>query len=218
MTKKKSSLINKERILVLAPHTDDGEFGCGGTITKFIELGAEVYYAAFSLCEESLPEGWPKDTLEKELRSATAVWGIPSANLLIYRYPVRRFSQHRQDILEDLVALQQRLTPTIVFMPSFNDLHQDHHIIAQEGMRAFKKTTILAYEMPWNNITFSTQLFIKLEEKHVNTKLAALNKYKSQGAKSYANERFVRSLAHTRGVSIDAEYAEAFEVVRWVID
>jgi N-acetylglucosamine malate deacetylase 1 len=218
MTKKKWSLINKERILVLAPHTDDGEFGCGGTIAKFIELGAEVYYAAFSLCEESLPEGWPKDTLEKELRSATAIWGIPSANVLIYRYPVRRFSEHRQEILEDLVALQQRLTPTIVFMPSFNDLHQDHHIIAQEGMRAFKKTTILAYEMPWNNITFSTQLFIKLDEKHVKTKLAALKQYTSQGEKSYANERFVRSLAHTRGVSIDTEYAETFEVVRWVIE
>ena len=103
-------------------------------------------------------------------------------------------------------------------MPSFNDLHQDHHIIAQEGMRAFKKTTILAYEMPWNNITFSTQLFIKLNKKHIELKICALKEYESQKEKSYANETFIRSLAHRRGVSIDAEYAEAFEVVRWVIE
>lgn len=211
-------MVRDEKILVLAPHTDDGEFGCGGSIAKFIESGSNVYYAAFSLCEESLPSGWPKDTLEKELIRATAVWGIEKSNLLIYRYPVRRFAEHRQDILEDLVALQRNLNPTLVFMPSFNDLHQDHHIIAQEGRRAFKKTTILAYEMPWNNITFSTQLFIKLQRKHVDTKVAALKEYTSQGEKSYANERFIRSLAHTRGVSIDAEYAEAFEVVRWVIE
>ena len=210
-------MLDNERILVLAPHTDDGEFGCGGSIAKFIEQGAEIYYAAFSLCEESVPDGWPKDILEKELKRAIEVWGISNSNLLIYGYPVRRFAGHRQEILEDLVGLQRKLKPTVVFMPSFNDLHQDHHIIAQEGIRAFKKTTILAYEMPWNNIIFSTQLFIKLEKRHVDIKVAALKEYKSQKEKKYANETFIRSLSHTRGVSIDTDYAEAFEVVRWII-
>jgi LmbE family N-acetylglucosaminyl deacetylase len=211
-------LVTMGRILVLAPHTDDGEFGCGGSIAKFIEEGAEVYYAAFSLCEESVPGGYPRDILEKELKEATRVWGIPNSNLLIFRYPVRRFAEHRQDILEDLVELQRTVNPNLVFMPSINDLHQDHHIIAQEGLRAFKKTTILAYEMPWNNINFSTQLFVKLEHRHVGTKVSALNEYQSQKRKPYANEAFIRSLAVTRGVSIDAQYAEAFEVVRWVIE
>jgi LmbE family N-acetylglucosaminyl deacetylase len=27
---------NVNHILVLAPHTDDGEFGCGGSFAKFI--------------------------------------------------------------------------------------------------------------------------------------------------------------------------------------
>ena len=36
-----------ERILVLAPHTDDGEFACGGTIARFIEEEVECYYVAF---------------------------------------------------------------------------------------------------------------------------------------------------------------------------
>jgi LmbE family N-acetylglucosaminyl deacetylase len=211
-------LVKAERILILAPHTDDGEFGCGGSIAKFIETGAEVYYAAFSLCEQSVPGGYPRDILETELKRATKVWGIPSSNLLIFRYPVRRFAEHRQDILENLVELEKTVKPTLVFMPSINDLHQDHHIIAQEGLRAFKKTTILAYEMPWNNINFSTQLFIKLQDRHIETKVAALNEYQSQKRKSYASEAFVKSLALTRGVSIEADYAEAFEVVRWVID
>jgi LmbE family N-acetylglucosaminyl deacetylase len=210
--------VRDEKILVLAPHTDDGEFGCGGSIAKFIEGGSKVYYAAFSLCEQSIPGGYPRDILEKELKEATRVWGIPGSNLLIFRYPVRRFAEHRQDILENLVELQRTIGPNLVFMPSINDLHQDHHIIAQEGLRAFKKTTILAYEMPWNNVNFSTQLFIKLEGRHVDIKVAALNEYQSQKRKSYASEAFIRSLALTRGVSIDAEYAEAFEVVRWVID
>jgi LmbE family N-acetylglucosaminyl deacetylase len=28
-----------ETVLVLSPHTDDGEFGCGGTIAKMVEQG-----------------------------------------------------------------------------------------------------------------------------------------------------------------------------------
>ena len=44
---------NINKILILAPHTDDGEFGCGASIAKFIKEDKEVYYAAFSLAEES---------------------------------------------------------------------------------------------------------------------------------------------------------------------
>jgi LmbE family N-acetylglucosaminyl deacetylase len=66
----------KGSILVLAPHIDDGEFGCGGSIAKFIEEGADVFYAAFSLCELSLPSHLPKDILERELHEAAGVLGL----------------------------------------------------------------------------------------------------------------------------------------------
>ena len=52
-------------ILVLAPHTDDGELGLGGTISKLIELGKKVTYVAFSTAQQSVPEGFPKDILKK---------------------------------------------------------------------------------------------------------------------------------------------------------
>ena len=48
-------------IVVLAPHTDDGEFGCGGSIVKFIEEGYNVYYVAFSTAKESLPKVMPEN-------------------------------------------------------------------------------------------------------------------------------------------------------------
>ena len=52
-----------KRALVLAPHTDDGEFGCGGTMARLVEEGAEVRYVAFSIATRSLPEGFAPDTL-----------------------------------------------------------------------------------------------------------------------------------------------------------
>ena len=77
--------MNIENILVLAPHTDDGELGLGGTISKYIEEGKNVYYAAFSTADKSVPEGFQRTFLQQ--RSAV--------------------------LLESLVYLQRTYTSTI---------------------------------------------------------------------------------------------------------
>jgi LmbE family N-acetylglucosaminyl deacetylase len=210
-------MIEFKRILVLAPHTDDGEFGCGGSIARFIEENKDVFYVAFSTAEDSVPEGYPKNVLEIEVREATKILGINPDNLIIYRFQVRKLNYVRQEILEELIKIKKEINPNLVFIPSPNDLHQDHYTIAMEGMRAYKQTSILGYELPWNNITFHTQAFIKLEERHIIKKIEALRAYKSQQNRFYANDEFVKSLAITRGTQINAEYAEAFEVIRYVI-
>ncbi|HUV60017.1 MAG TPA: PIG-L deacetylase family protein [Desulfatiglandales bacterium] len=207
--------INK--ILVLAPHTDDGEFGCGGSVARFIEEGKDIYYAAFSTAEESVPDPWPKDILKTEVKEATKRLGIPQDNVIIFDFKVRELSYHRQQILEELVKIKKDVCPDLVFLPSSNDLHQDHSTVSKEGIRAFKTTTILGYEIPWNNIQFQAESFIILSEENINTKLNALGAYNSQKGKNYANEEFIRSLARARGVQIGSRYAEAFEVIRWVM-
>jgi len=206
------------RILVLAPHTDDGEFGCGASIAKFVLQGKEVYYAAFSLAEESVPPPFPKNILETEVKAATKILGINEKNLLLYRYKVRNFAHHRQEILEDLVKLNKDINPDLVFMPSISDLHQDHTTIAHEGLRAFKRRSILCYELPWNNLNFSTNCFIIFGEKELNLKFKALDCYNSQKGRNYATDEFVKSLAITRGTQIGTKYAEVFEVVRWIVE
>lgn len=205
------------RILVLGPHTDDGEFGCGGTMARFVEEGKEVFYATFSCAEESVPKGLPKDILLKEVKKASRVLGIKPENLLIYRYQVRKFAQYRQEILEDLVKLKKQVDPDLVLMPSMFDLHQDHATIANEGLRAFKFCSILGYEMPWNNITFTNDSFIYLEERHLEKKMEALRCYRSQIGRDYSDPEFIKGQARTRGVQISTKYAEAFNVVRWII-
>ncbi len=208
---------SKQTILVLAPHTDDGELGCGGSISKFIEQGHDVYYAAFSACEISVPSHLPSDILIKEVKNATKVLGIKPENLFLYNYEVRTFSYHRQLILQDMIDLKNKINPDLVMVPSLTDLHQDHGTISQEALRAFKTTSILSYELPWNNISFNTTCFILLEDSHVVKKVEALGQYESQKHRPYANEEFIRGLARTRGVQISERYAEVFEVVRWIM-
>ena len=206
-----------KNVYVLSPHTDDGELGAGGLITRLIESGANVFYFAFSTAEKSVPKEFEKNVLKKEVINATAKLGIKKENVIIYNYEVRKLNYARQEILEDLIKHRNELKPDLVLMPSLGDIHQDHSTIAQEGLRAFKNTTILGYELIWNNLTFNTTSFVTLEKKHVQSKCNALKEYKSQGKRNYMSEEFIYSLARTRGVQIGSEYAESFEVIRWVI-
>ncbi|RBO85733.1 PIG-L deacetylase family protein [Marinomonas aquiplantarum] len=207
-----------QNVLVLAPHTDDGELGAGGFISKLISQGAKVTYVAFSTAEESVPDHLPKNILKTEVKSATAKLGIDPENLIIFNYQVRRLNYARQEILENLINIRSESEFDLVLMPSLKDIHQDHTTIAQEGLRAFKNTSILGYELIWNNLSFDTTCFVKLEEKHVDAKYNALQCYESQAERDYMSRSFIFSLAKTRGVQIGAKYAESFEVIRWVIN
>ena len=201
-------------ILVLAPPTDDGELGLGGTINKLIQLGKKVTYVAFSTAQQSVPKGFPKDILKTEVKKATALLGIAPKNLIIYDYEVRKLGYFRQEILENLILLKRTNQFDLVFIPSLHDIHQDHTTIAQEGLRAFKNTTLLGYELIWNNLTFNAQCFIELEKCDIQAKVKALKAYESQGTRDYLSEDFIFSLAKTRGVQAGCPYAESFEVVR----
>ena len=205
-----------KNVLVLAPHTDDGELGAGGTIARLIASGARVSYAAFSTAENSLAPELPPDTLVREVKAATRCLGIPPENLFILGYKVRELEYHRQDVLDDMVQLR-RNNYDLVLMPCQHDIHQDHEVIAREGMRAFKQTTILGYELIWNNLNFNTCCFIRLGKQDLERKVYALQAYHSQKHRPYMSPVFIESLARARGVQIGAEFAESFEVVRWVV-
>ncbi|MEZ5125931.1 MAG: PIG-L deacetylase family protein [Thermoleophilia bacterium] len=211
------SIEHFSNVLVLAPHTDDGEFGCGGTMARLIENGVRVTYAAFSTAAKSVPPGFPKDVLRHEVRAATSLLGIPEAQLRVYDFEVRTFPTVRQDILEEMIVLQREIAPDCVLMPALIDLHQDHKTIAEEGLRAFKRTTVMAYEIPWNNLNFSHQAYVRLEGRHVEKKVSALACYASQGHRNYTREDYIRNVALTRGINIGCEFAEVFEVYRWIL-
>ena len=196
------------RILIVAPHADDGELGCGGSIAKFVEEGIHtIYYLAFASSDPTL----------MELKNALKVLEIPERCLFCDLYDIRKFNEHRQAILECLISHNRILEPDLVFLPSLNDTHQDHQVIAQEGFRAFKKSSILGYEIPWNNLDFSTNTFISIKEKHVRKKATSIYCHESQREREYVSEDFIYSLAKVRGTQIGVEYAEVFEGVRWVM-
>lgn len=200
-----------EKALVLAPHTDDGELACGATISNLLRQGTEVYYVAFSSCSDVYDTS-QGDVLRAEMYAATAVLGIKRENVNVFDFPVRKFKEHRQAILDLMVKLNLDLQPEVVFAPSIHDIHQDHITIAYECLRAFKKRTILQYEVPWNNYTFDNQFYYCVDDSDVELKIKAIQCYRSQKHRDYTQQEFIKGLLLTHGVQIGEKYAEVYEI------
>lgn len=208
-----------KRVLILSPHTDDAELGAGGLITKLIEDGTEIFWIVFSSAEESLPSNMPKDTLVKEFISVMKHFDLNEKQFNILNYSVRKLHEKRQEILEYLVNIRKEFQPELVIGPSLNDFHQDHQVVCQEMIRAFKTfCSIICYELPWNHLEFNSRYFIKLEKRHIDNKVEILKYYVSQkiANRHYFSEEFIRGNAYSKGAQVNAKYAEAFDVIRLI--
>jgi LmbE family N-acetylglucosaminyl deacetylase len=192
-------------VVVLAPHTDDEVLGCGGTIAKLVERGYDVYVFAFSVGSASHKEF--NDSVHK-------LGGHPA---LFPALETRHFSERRQDILDFLINVRDKYKPAKVFLPASSDVHQDHQVINQEGIRAFKHSTIYGCEYPWNSFNFSNGCYSTLSPEHINKKILALTSYESQQDRIYFKEENIISLARVRGMQANVTYAECFEVIRQFI-
>jgi LmbE family N-acetylglucosaminyl deacetylase len=201
--------IEPERILVVSPHTDDAEVSSGGTMARFLREGRQVFVAVLARASSS-----GEDPM-RECSRALAGLGVPIENRVLLDFPVRNLHLHRQAILDKFLDLRGLWAPDLVLLPSWGDIHQDHQVAAQEGLRAFKDISILGYEYPWNHLEFRTTAFIKFDEPDLEKKIAAIAEYKSQ-AKDYMQPEVIRAWAITRGVAVKTRYAESFEVIRLV--
>ena len=211
-------MIFNKKVLILSPHTDDAELGCGATISKLIRQNNDVYVVIFSTCDESLPNSFPKGTLKNESTNSLVSLGLSKSKIIFFDFKVRIFNYSRQEILENLVSLKKTISPDLVFIPSIDDYHQDHKTIAEEGIRCFKNNcSILSYELIWNNTGFKNQIYSVISEEDLKNKITSLSHYESQKHRNYFSENFLKSLSEVRGIQNGVKYAEAFEVIRFKI-
>lgn len=201
---------DKMNVLFLAPHPDDIEMGCGATAAKFVEEKHKILWIVFT----------SHKNLSTENMEAIRIIGLNEKDCLSLDFETRQLPEYRKEILDFLITVKSAFKPELIVGPSLNDCHQDHRVVAEEMMRAFKtSSSIICYELPWNHIRFDTQLFVHLEERHVEKKVDMLKKFKSQQSIRMVkfSEEFIRGLIAVRGSQADVKYAEAFEVLRWML-
>lgn len=201
-------------VLFLGAHPDD-EMACAGTLSRLAASGADVAAVAFSDCADLIPVGFTVDDLMNEWRTATAMLGI--TDLTLRDVPNRLFPEHRQEVLDYLIE-RRADDYDLVLVPASSDCHQDHSTVREEAIRAFKHTTILGYEHPQNTVRAAIlSAYVALDPADVRTKVRHARTYQSQALRTYTDEKFIRGVAAMRGVQANTQWAEAFEVIRWIL-
>lgn len=212
--------MKKRTILVISPHTDDIELSCGGSLSKWISEGAFVYYVAFSDCRDTLKgSGFPSSTLENECRNALGQLGISITHIKIHHQKNKFFFRFPRQIFDKLERLKEKINPDLVVIPSITDTHLDHLTVAQQAISVFRRnTSIISYEQPWNNMSFTPNLFVALTASQISKKIRALGCYKSQYKfkRPYFDNKFIEGWARMRGIQINQEYAEAFQIIKLI--
>jgi len=190
------------KILLLAAHPDDIEFSMGATVSKLIKQGHEINVEIFCDCD-----------ITKECLKSMEVFNLKPFN---YLYKVRTLPVFRQEILDALIANRNEFNYDIIYLPCSFDIHQDHQVIHNEGVRAFKHSTIFGYSFPWNNISEDLRHFEIVTKEDVDTKLKAIECYKSQESRYYSNVDFILSQVKYNGKKINRQFAECFEIIRQI--
>jgi LmbE family N-acetylglucosaminyl deacetylase len=200
----------KKVVLAVGAHPDDIEIGCGGTIKKHITQGDSVYYVIASNGEM----GGNKKVRIEEAKKAAELMGVKGIDFLGLQ---DTFISHDGKTIHLIDDIMEKRQPSIVYVHSLNDYHQDHMNIARSTLSASRKmkNSILCYEAPSTTLEFIPTAFNDISETF-DLKMECINKFVSQEKKDYLEREAIVNLSKFRGRVINVEYAEAFEVLRLI--
>jgi len=201
-------------ILAIGAHPDDIEFGCGGTLLKYSKVGAKIYLLILTAGEI----GGSAKIRKKEQEKAAKLLGVQKIFWGGFSDTKIPESKELIDTIEDTI---NKVRPELVFLNFFNDIHQDHRIVATcaiAATRYIKK--VLFYEVPTSH-NFEPDVFVDIT-KILKEKLVLLKVHASQIDKTRVPELTIlegaKSCANFRGFQARVKYAEGFKPVRLSLD
>lgn len=200
-----------KRILFVGAHPDDIELGCGALIHHILP-------ASDLLCV-TLSDNQKNPLLKNvvdELRESMAVLGVPRENVIVERFSTREFPDARQEILEYLLRLRREFKPEVVFVHSRQDIHQDHNVVTEEALRAYRGTTVLGFDVVRSSYGFFPHFLVEVTEEDVEKKIEALSKYGTYSDLYYFDPALLRATMVRHGALAERPFAEGFDILRIV--
>ena len=220
------------KILVIAPHADDEVLGCGATIRKKVEEGADVYVVVMTNAHVGYPERYTEAGIRRVREEALRAHGVLGVKETLFRdFPAPKLDQYPVcEIAESIVSILKEFQIDTVYIPWKGDSHADHKVVFSAAMVACRPTrlcgvrTIFAYETlsetewayPLPSEVFVPNYFETLSKDQMERKFKAMECFASQ-LREYPESRSLEgleALAKLRGVTVNTELAEAFMLLR----
>ena len=231
------------RVLVISPHSDDSEYGLGGTIIRHLEEGDEVRVCLvvatsvdFVHKDKAIITG---DTRTQEFVDAIniydkyghapasvqwSIWMTDENNDYGFGLESRLDAIPIRDVVNYVEGQIKEFEPNILYCPSRSH-HQDHRVVYEACSTACRPTQpflpddIYLYELPtsfWNNNKeryFNVNTYVKID---IEKKQEVVNAHKSQirPKDNKLSSESIRDQAKVRGDEVGESYCEAFELIR----
>jgi LmbE family N-acetylglucosaminyl deacetylase len=231
------------KVLVVSPHSDDSEYGLGGTIIRHLEEGDEVRVCLvvatsvdFVHKDDSVITG---DTRTSEFVDAIniydkyghapasiqcSIWMTDENNDYGFGLESRLDAIPIRDVVNYVEGEIKYFKPNTLYYPSRSH-HQDHRVVYEACSTACRPTqpflpdNIYLYELPtsfWNNNKeryFSPNSYVTID---IEKKAEVVQAHESQ-IRPRDNKLSFESIsdqAKVRGDEVGEKYCEAFELIR----
>ncbi len=219
------------KVIVISAHPDDEILGAGGTLLKHKEKGDDIYWLIITNVFES--QGFTKERVESrqvEIKKVAEALGV--VKTFILDYPTMSLSSSSVITMAPKIsAVFQEVQPEIIYCLNRSDAHSDHRVTF-DAVAACTKSfrypfikQVLLYEC-----ISETEFAPALPEKvflpnyyvdvtpYFHKKLEIMKIYESEIAEHPfpRSIRNIEALAVFRGASVGVEYAEAFQLIKYI--
>ena len=225
--------LKNQRLLVIAPHSDDEILGCGGLISKVKNQGGKVFVLIFNLGFEKDDTKESQEKRKNEVKEAMNTLKVDDYHL-VHDQPDNNRDLDMEplhsliEIIESTSSVSlEKIAPTIVAIPTIFSHHQDHVHVHHACIAALRPIStpvsniVLSYEAPehsrWSSSgVFEPNLFVEIDDV-IENKIMAFNKYQSQIRPGGRDDNSIRNQAKYRGQEVGKNLCEAFYVHRFIL-
>ena len=225
--------LKNEKLLVIAPHSDDEVLGCGGLISKIKKEGGKVFVLIFNLGFEIDDTVESQEKRKKEVKEAMNFLNVDDFHIVHDQPDNNRDLDAKPlhsliEIIESTSKVSlEKITPTMVAIPTIFSHHQDHVHVHHACIAALRPIStpvsniVLSYEAPehsrWSaSGVFEPNLFVEIDDV-IENKIIAFNKYHSQLRPGSRDDDSIRNQAKYRGQEVGKNLCEAFYVHRFIL-
>jgi len=220
-----------KNIIVISAHPDDEILGCGGTLIKHRENGDQIDWLITTNISEK--QGFSKDIVksrQQEIIDVSEKLNINKIHKL--DYPTMCLSDESLlTMIPEVSQVFNEVQPEIIYILNRSDAHSDHLITFKAIMACTKSfrypfiKRVLMYEcisetefgaaLPENH--FLPTYFVDISP-YFKEKLEIMAIYDSElGQHPFPrSNRNIEALATFRGASVGVEYAEAYQMLKYI--
>jgi LmbE family N-acetylglucosaminyl deacetylase len=219
------------KIIIVSSHPDDETLGAGGTLLRHKDAGDSIYWLIVTgIFEKS---GFSKEriaTRNDEIKKVTDAFEFEEVFLL--NYPTMSLSG---SVLLELVTkiseVFSKIQPNIIYTVNRSDAHSDHRVTFDAVMACTKSfrypfiKKVLMYEC-LSETEFAPALaekqflpnyFVDVSD-YLERKIEIMRIFESElGVHPFPRSEInIRALATYRGASAGVEFAEAFQLIKFI--